>query len=235
MYNQGLEEVYDASRGHAPRLLASFRGNDSSAPELRSRILTLPSMPGIALTRTTKWFDHTEDKRRAYIAEMHDSKFVLCPRGLGPATYRLYEAMQLARVPVILSDNWVPPVGPAWPDFAIRIAESRVGDVLEVIANHEGHAAEMGAAARKAWEQWFAPDIVFYRALQAIESICLARPPDYEETMHRQWRSLKVQWRLGWTAPQRLLLLGRQAKPIKRGKQLIERLMRPPTVSRYVQ
>jgi hypothetical protein len=234
MYNQGLEELYDAGRGHAPRLLASFRGNDTSATALRSRILALRSTPGIALTRITKWFNHTEDEKRAYIAEMHDSKFVLCPRGLGPATYRVYEAMQLARVPVILSDDWVPPFGPAWPDFAIRIAESRVDEVLEVIASHEAHAAEMGAAARRAWEQWFAPDIVFYRALQAIESICLERPNDYAETMHRHWRSLRVQWKLGWTPPQRLVLTVRQGKLIERAKRRIERLMghTPPSGGR---
>jgi len=225
MYNQGLEELYDSGRGHSPRLLASFRGNDASATALRSRILALGPKPRIALTRITKWFNHTEDEKRAYMVEMHDSKFVLCPRGLGTATYRVYEAMRLGRVPVILSDDWVPPFGPAWADFAIRIAESRVDDVLEVIASREAHAAEMGAAARRAWEQWFAPDIVFYRALQAIESICLERPNDYAETMHRHWRSLRVQWELGWTPPQRLAFAFRQGKLIDLAKRRIARLM----------
>ena len=231
MYNQGIEELYDAGRNHAPRLLASFRGNDASATALRSRILALPSTLGIAATRTSKWFNHTEGEKHAYLIEMQDSKFVLCPRGLGPATYRVYEAMQLGRVPVILSDDWVPPAGPAWPDFAIRIAESRVDEVLEVIREHEADAGEMGAAARRAWEQWFAPDIVFYRALQAIESICLERANDYAETMHRRWRSLPVQWKLGWTVPQRFALSLKQGKLVESAKRQIDRLMgrKPPT------
>src|SRR5438105_9049586 len=86
MYNQGLEDLYQQARGHIPRLLASFRGTDKSASALRSRILALPAKPRVALTRMPKWFNHTEDEKRTYIVEMHDSKFVLCPRGLGPAT-----------------------------------------------------------------------------------------------------------------------------------------------------
>ena len=36
------------------------------------------------------------------------SKFVLCPRGLGPSTFRLYETMSAGRVPVIISDRREP-------------------------------------------------------------------------------------------------------------------------------
>jgi hypothetical protein len=49
--------------------------------------------------------------RDAFTAESAESILDRCPAGIGPATYRLFEAMELGRVPVILSDEWVPRKG----------------------------------------------------------------------------------------------------------------------------
>src|SRR5438309_4407785 len=58
------------------------------------------------------------DRRYAELAKA--SKFILCPRGLSASSIRLFETMRMGRVPVILSDDWLPPLGPRWNDFAIR-------------------------------------------------------------------------------------------------------------------
>ena len=43
---------------------------------------------------------------------MARSKFVLCPRGAGASSIRLFEAMQAGVAPVISSDDWIPAAGP---------------------------------------------------------------------------------------------------------------------------
>ena len=45
----------------------------------------------------------TENKRR-YIEVLGDTKYSLCPRGTGPSTIRIWEAMAMGSCPIILSD-----------------------------------------------------------------------------------------------------------------------------------
>ena len=65
--------------------------------------------------------------------------------------------MQLARVPFLISDDWVAPPGPAWGEFSLRIAESEVRSISKHLANREPAFLDMAMKARKAWEEFFAP------------------------------------------------------------------------------
>jgi Exostosin family len=103
---------------------------------------------------------------RRYVDAIQDSAFVLCPRGLGTSTFRLFEAMMLGRVPVVLSDQWVPPNGPDWDAFSIRVPEARVAGLPALLEERERDAAAMGARARQAWLDWFAPDASFHRTVE---------------------------------------------------------------------
>ena len=105
---------------------------------------------------------------RRFAETISRSRFVLCPRGIGTSTYRLYETMELGRVPVILSDDWVPVPGPNWERFAIQLPEGSVSDLPRLLTPYESQAADMGRAARAAWEEWFAPDIQFHRLAEAV-------------------------------------------------------------------
>jgi hypothetical protein len=131
-------QIDDASRtalllppGRPPQLLFSFRGFRSHP--VRNAILDRVSHPEARLTETFRWWDYqhpeVDPDRRAYLSEIRDSSFVLCPRGLAPYSHRIYETMQLGRVPVIISDEWAPPEDVPWRDFSVRIAESRIDDL----------------------------------------------------------------------------------------------------------
>jgi len=89
------------------------------------------------------------------------SQFVLCPRGRGTSSMRLFETMQMGRAPVILSDQWVPPEGPQWEQLALRIAEKDAANVPKILEEKEAEAMAMGLKARQEWERWFAPEAVF--------------------------------------------------------------------------
>ena len=101
----------------------------------------------------------------AYKETVRDSKFVLCPRGVGTSSIRLFETMRMGRVPVILSDDWVPPEGPMWEKFSVRIAEANALKVPSLLAALEPCAPEMAAIARAQWEQWFGEVVLFETAV----------------------------------------------------------------------
>jgi hypothetical protein len=156
------------------------------------------------ITRMARWFDHTDEEKETFFQEITESRFVICPRGLAPSSYRLFEVMQLGRVPIIISDAWVPPDGPAWPAFSIRLAESKLDLIPSLIKERLPEAEEMGRRARREWEKWFSSQRRMVVAAAAIEDLILSRPENYDE--HRefhQWRTLPRHWAMGWTIPQR--------------------------------
>ena len=50
---------------------------------------------------------------------------MICPRGWGSSSIRLFEVMEMGRVPVIISDAWVNEA-PKWADFSVRVSEADV-------------------------------------------------------------------------------------------------------------
>jgi hypothetical protein len=170
-------------------------GSTRNAP-IRRRLATL-SHPRSFFQNTTEDFDRVlygkMDKRerldydRRYAELTKASKFVLCPRGLSAASIRLFETMRIGRVPVILSDDWVPPVGPLWEKFSIRVAEREFARIPHLLEQRESEAVAMGELARKAWEEWFSDEVLFHRLVESCLDIqrrrripeSLARWPAY--------------------------------------------------------
>ena len=106
-----------------------------------------------------------------YAEAILDSQFILCPAGYGPSTYRLYETMEMGRVPVILSDEWVPPPGPPWNEFSVQLPESLVDEIPAILSKFSDRHASMGRQARLAWEQWFAKPVCFHRLVELCADI----------------------------------------------------------------
>jgi hypothetical protein len=159
--------------------LFSFMGSIRNAP-IRGKLATL-SHPRSFFQNTTSDFDRVlhgkMDKRerldydRRYAELTKASKFVLCPRGLSASSIRLFETMRIGRVPVILSDDWMPPVGPLWEEFSIRVAEREFDQIPQLLEKRESEAVAMGAQARKEWEQWFSDEVLFHRLVESCLDI----------------------------------------------------------------
>jgi len=109
-----------------------------------------------------------------YAEIMAASKFILCPRGLGTSSFRLFEAMEAGRAPVIVSNQWVEPDFVNW-HFAVRIPEHQVKTIPAYLASIKDEAEERGDAARAAWEQAFAPDKIFHSAADAVARLSVLR------------------------------------------------------------
>jgi hypothetical protein len=172
--NQPAAGAAEAGNG---RYLFSFVGTPHSAP-VRPQIVALQHPR--ALIRDTSAANDNSLSAAEYAATVRDSAFVLCPRGGGTSSFRLFETMMLGRVPVIISDEWTPPTGPDWPSFSVRVAEVDVGQIPALLERLEPQASAMGGRARQAWDEWFAPDVLFHRVVEwclAIEADAGARGP----------------------------------------------------------
>lgn len=112
---------------------------------------------------------------RDFADTMINSRFTLCPRGAGTSTFRLFETMKAGRVPVILSDDWVAPEGPAWSSFSLTVPERHVTRLPEILEAHEHMAHTMGRTAREQWELWFSESASFHRIVEWCLSIQRSR------------------------------------------------------------
>lgn len=164
-----------------PDLLYSFVGKRSH--KIRTRILNLDHPRGY-VDDTTAIFnanapvgDTAERRaiRQRFATISAQSKFILCPRGGGTSSYRLFETLDAGRVPVILSDQWVAPIGPDWDSFSLRIPEAQAEHVPQILERNEDRWPEMARRAREAWLEWFAPDVRFHRMIESCAQILESR------------------------------------------------------------
>ncbi len=164
---------YDPDHGARPYLF-SFVGSTASHP-VRRRLMSIhhphallvDTRAGIGDPGPLARADYERpDYERQYADSIRQSAFVLCPRGGGPSSFRLFETMMLGRVPVIVSDQWVPPVGPDWESFSLRIKEAEIHTIPGVLEERAPEAGHMGETARVAWLDWFSESASFHRVVE---------------------------------------------------------------------
>jgi hypothetical protein len=164
----GIGDDLEAARDCEPDILWSFVGTLSNAP-IRRRFAEINDPGG--LVRDTQYFSdvirwHWGETYRAegreafasYAESLGRSAFVLCPRGRGPGSIRLFEALQVGRCPVIISDEWLPPPFVDWSSCTIRVPEARVQELPAILRERHDEAARLGREAREVWERFFAPE-----------------------------------------------------------------------------
>lgn len=112
-----------------------------------------------------------ESLRHLAIEANRESKFVLCPRGAGAGSIRLFEAMQMGRCPVIISDEWMPLSYVPWHECSIQIRESDVPRIESILSQREHEWQKLGARAREVWETCLSPRHWFHLAAKECEAI----------------------------------------------------------------
>ncbi|RYZ56581.1 MAG: hypothetical protein EOO14_12160, partial [Chitinophagaceae bacterium] len=131
----------------------------------------------------------------AYSRVMQESYFVLCPRGVGPCTYRLFETMQLGRVPVIVSDGWPKVPNVDWERFSITVPESDILQIPAILRERKGEAAEMGKMARLQWEEHFSPKVSLRRLSEAAYEL-IKHKYSVKDSILDHSQFLQDQWHL---------------------------------------
>lgn len=86
------------------------------------------------------------------------SQSILAPKGFGPSSYRLYEAMELKRCPVVISDDWVAPPAMDWKSCSIQVSD-KVLDLQNLLATlKKAPLEDLSACAGEMYEQNLAPN-----------------------------------------------------------------------------
>lgn len=157
--------VLDAASAPLPdsfRYLYSFMGSVRTH-KIRKSVLELPSDDAFLLdTSGMNAWEMSLEERQAFQSRfldvMVDSLFVLCPRGVGPSSYRLFETMQIGRVPVIIADEWMAPDFVDWSSCSIRVAEADVASIPEILRVHRDSGRELARNAQEVWRKYFSPE-----------------------------------------------------------------------------
>jgi Exostosin family len=151
-----------------PSYLFSYVGSTNTHP-IRKRLMQLDHSDALLIDTSTANDEQTlmpSEYERRYACSIRQSAFVLCPRGGGTSSLRLFETMMLGRVPVVVSDEWVPPEGPDWETFSVSVKQSEIATIPAVLAERESEARAMGLAARAAWLDWFSETSSFHRIIE---------------------------------------------------------------------
>ena len=169
--NSSIENIH--SLNVKPHLLYSFVGS-MSHPVRKPLPRLARDNAVIADTSEFCTWDPAQTSKysfqKLYSDTMAQSQFILCPRGIGPASLRLFESMEAARVPVIISDDWVEPPQVDW-SFAVRVAESDIEQIPGILANLDNEWQDRSTAARSEWEKNYSPSQMFNTLGNAIESV----------------------------------------------------------------
>jgi hypothetical protein len=178
------------------KYLFSFLGRASTHP-IRSSVLRLDSdmSPCLDVSSAAARFPDY-DYRKTYDELLRDSRFILCPRGIGASSMRIFEAMRAGRVPVIISDDWLPPPGPPWEDISVRIMEKEVSTIPRILSRIS-NPIEMGVQNRRFYDQCFSPELFLKSLVTSIlsgressDSICALLYRALRSVSLREIRSL---------------------------------------------
>ena len=182
------------------QFLFTFQGGSTSL--LRKRLFNLDwDRPDILVENTSAYFHwdlsqpNRSDQQRYYAETLAASHFVLCPRGAGTGSIRLFEVMSAGIAPVLISDDYLLPPHVDWNSFLLRIPEKDIARLPERLEAELPTSTHRGELARKAWQQHFSPE----REWDAIIDACVAalhHGPPSEAAFRRQQRRMILRFQL---------------------------------------
>jgi len=93
--------------------------------------------------------------------------------------------METGRVPVILSDRYVPPADPAWRACVLHIPESRLAALPSLLAEADRNWPELAARASTYWRENYADDRMARTLVRRITALLPARPPGIAHCLNK--------------------------------------------------
>jgi Exostosin family len=106
-----------------------------------------------------------------YVSFLKNTKFILCPRGYGVGSVRLFESMKAGRVPVIISDRYVLPEGVDWSGCSVRIRERDIDKIPKILESKLDNWPLLARNARASWEAIFSNDHFFKYLTNNLEEM----------------------------------------------------------------
>lgn len=138
-------------------LLYSFQGAYDARwylTDIRKRIFNTPHPPDCFVNYIGGWHfnkvvysdkqnskyqldeDDTDTQRtNKYNSLLLESRYSLCPSGTGPNSIRFWECLAVGSIPILLADTLDLPEHKLWNKAIIRIPESDMGTIPEILSN----------------------------------------------------------------------------------------------------
>ena len=195
------------------RYLFTFQGGSTSI--LRKRLYNLKFNRSDVLIENTSAYWHWDnsqpgrlEQQRRYAETLAASHFVLCPRGAGAGSARFFEVMAAGVAPVLLSDDYALPPGPAWDTFLIRVRERDIAKLPEILEPYQESAAERGRLARQAFDEYFSIEREFDCFVELAARTLRHAPPREEYFRKRQAAMIRrLEWKRKARAAARAAIL----------------------------
>ncbi len=109
-----------------------------------------------------------QSSRREFVANMINSDYVLCARGAGNFSYRLYETLSCGRIPILVDTDCVLPYDDVidWRQYCVWVDEQEIEAIGEqVLSFHSALTAKdfrgLQIRCRRLWEEWLSPQGFF--------------------------------------------------------------------------
>jgi len=133
---------------------------------------------GGAVSQDGENFDLMQKFRKEYVQNIIESDYILCARGAGNFSYRLYETLCCGRIPIFIDTDCVLPYDFEldWKKFCIWIDIRELSSIAEEVATFHNKLSpqdfeDLQHECRRIWEQWLSPEgffANFYRHFQKL-------------------------------------------------------------------
>lgn len=184
--------------------LAGWRGSVTSN-KIRKKLMDMFSNDAdIVFQPSGSWFNHGTGEKESYVKLIKDAKFSICPKGLAPVSFRIYESMALSRCPVIIADEFIAPAGPNWSSCSIMYPEKKIKHLKVFLESNSLKYKELGENAFKDWNQFFSPEKVPYYYVEKLLNLIESGRTSTLQDEYKRMRSNKMYVRNNWTIPQRI-------------------------------
>ncbi len=113
----------------------------------------------------------TKEAETGFRQVMEESVFSLCPRGYGPTSFRLYEAMQLGSIPVYIYDRmWLPWQDDLnWAEISIPVHLSRLPELDLILSSISQERIEtMQQSIASVYDDNFTFDATYRKILERL-------------------------------------------------------------------
>ena len=153
------------------KLLASFVGSNTH-PIRMKMFEACKTSTNIAMYMRESAPNINNSEFEIFVNVTANSKFALCPRGYGLNSFRLYEAMQLQTIPVIITNDrylpWEDELN--WEEFSVFIGENQIPYIPEVLAGFSDEQVEtMRTRLMEVYEEYFSLDGVYTNIIKRIK------------------------------------------------------------------
>lgn len=107
----------------------------------------------------------------SYLDELERSEFALCPRGTGVSSIRLFEAMSMGCIPVIIADDYDQPLRMTinWNEFAIFIPECSIDKIPKILSSIDSKTKRrMRNKVIEVYNTYFDNDVLGYNIVEHL-------------------------------------------------------------------